>query len=114
MYNRHALTPFQIKLQDKAHYHSQWLKIDRMADYKGLRKLDNYFKGPLLTDLHYHARRKLDPEEFEQHMVQREAEQESLKDFHIVERVIDSRDGEDGTEYYVKCEYINNPPFWLT
>lgn len=56
-----------------------------------------------MSDMYYHARRKIEPEEFEQHMVAREAERESQLDFHVVERVIDSRDGEDETEYFVKC-----------
>ena len=52
------------------------------------------------------AHKKTEPEEFEQHMVAREQEREALLNYHIVERVIDSRDGEDGTEYFVKCMYI--------
>lgn len=56
--------------------------------------------------MYYHSRKNEDPEEFEQHMVAREAERESQLDFHIVERVIDTRDGEDETEYFVKCKLI--------
>jgi len=50
------------------------------------------------------ARKKDEPEEFEQHMVAREQEREALLNYHIVERVINSRDGEEGTEYFVKCK----------
>ena len=57
--------------------------------------------------MHYISRRKEDPEEYEQHMVSRETERESQRDFHIVERVIATRDGEDDTEYLVKCEIIS-------
>jgi chromodomain-helicase-DNA-binding protein 1 len=53
--------------------------------------------------MYVYSRKNADPEEFEQHMVAREAERESQLDFHVVERVIDSRDGEDETEYFVKC-----------
>lgn len=63
-----------------------------------------------MSDMYYHARKKREPEEFEQHMVAREAERESQLDFHIVERVIDSRDGEDEAEYYVKCMSAHHPP----
>jgi len=49
------------------------------------------------------ARKDYEPEEYEQYMVQREAERESQMDFHVVERVIGSRKGEEETEYYVKC-----------
>ncbi|OAL50586.1 hypothetical protein IQ07DRAFT_587238 [Pyrenochaeta sp. DS3sAY3a] len=93
---------YLIKWQDKAHYHSTWEDYKSAGSYKGFRKLDNYFKGPVMSDAYYHARKKREPEEFEQHMVAREAERESQLDFHIVERVIDSRDGEDELEYYVK------------
>ncbi|KAF1840967.1 uncharacterized protein K460DRAFT_195645 [Cucurbitaria berberidis CBS 394.84] len=93
---------YLIKWQDKAHYHSTWEDYQNAATYKGWRKLDNYFKGPVMSDLYFYARKKKEPEEFEQHMVAREAERESQLDFHVVERVIDSRDGEDETDYYVK------------
>ncbi|KAH7388799.1 chromodomain helicase-like protein [Pyrenochaeta sp. MPI-SDFR-AT-0127] len=93
---------YLIKWQDKAHYHSTWEDYQSAASFKGWRKLDNYFKGPVMSDMYYHARKKREPEEFEQHMVAREAERESQLDFHVVERVIDSRDGEDEAEYFVK------------
>ncbi|KNG48688.1 chromodomain helicase [Stemphylium lycopersici] len=93
---------YLVKWQDKAHYHSTWEDYKAASSYKGIRKLDNYFKGPVQNDIYYHSRRSDDPEEFEQHMVAREAERESQLDFHVVERVIDTRDGEDETEYFVK------------
>ncbi|KAL6155911.1 ATP-dependent DNA helicase Hrp3 [Exserohilum turcicum] len=93
---------YLIKWQDKAHYHSTWEDYKTASAYKGIRKLDNYYKGPVQNDMYYHSRKAEDPEEFEQHMVAREAERESQLDFHIVERVIDTRDGEDETEYFVK------------
>ncbi|KAF2856229.1 chromodomain helicase-like protein [Plenodomus tracheiphilus IPT5] len=93
---------YLIKWQDRAHYHSTWEDYKTASAHKGWRKLDNYFKGPVMSDMYYHARKKQEPEEFEQHMVAREAERESQLDFHVVERVIDSRDGEDETEYFVK------------
>ena len=67
-----------------------------------------------MPDMHVHSRKKYDPEEFEQHMVAREAERESQLDFHVVERVIDSRDGEDETEYFVKCKSTQPTPIWIT
>jgi chromodomain-helicase-DNA-binding protein 1 len=82
--------------------------------HKGWRKLDNYFKGPITTDIFHHNRKKREPEEFEQHMVARESERESQLDFHVVERVIDSQDGDEETEYFVKCKSLLPPtPFRL-
>lgn len=37
-------------------------------------------------------------------MVTREGQRESLLDFHVVERVIGSREGDEETEYFVKCK----------
>lgn len=102
----------QIKWQDKAYYHSTWEEYDSISSCKGFRKLDNYFKSAVITDMHYHYRQQEDPEEFEQHMVARETERETLLDYHIVERVIDSRPGEDGTEYYVKCRFNQTQPLF--
>jgi chromodomain-helicase-DNA-binding protein 1 len=99
----------QIKWQDKAHYHSTWEDYQTAASHKGWRKLDNYFKGPVMADMFFHGRKKSEPEEFEQHMVAREAERDSQRDFHCVERVIDSQDGEDETEYQVKCKPSTQP-----
>ena len=65
-------------------------------------------------DIYYHSRKKTDPEEFEQHMVAREAERESQLDFHNVERVIDTQDGEDETEYFVKCKLPTPSPYLTT
>jgi chromodomain-helicase-DNA-binding protein 1 len=68
-----------------------------------------------MSDMYYHGRKKVEPEEFEQHMVAREAERESQLDFHVVERVIDSQDGEDETEYLVKCKPSSSTaPCWIT
>ena len=54
--------------------------------------------------MYIHSRKNDEPEEYEQYMVAREAETENLKDFNVVERVIDARDGDDGTEYLAKCK----------
>jgi chromodomain-helicase-DNA-binding protein 1 len=60
--------------------------------------------------MYFNGRKKSEPEEFEQHMVAREAERESQLDFHVVERVIDSQDGEEELEYLVKCKSSPNQP----
>ncbi|KAF2199926.1 chromo domain-containing protein 1 [Delitschia confertaspora ATCC 74209] len=93
---------YLIKWQDKAHYHSTWEPYEAASSYRGFRKLDNYFKHAVLFDMRVKARQHDEPEEYEQHMVQREAERESQLDFHTVERVIGSRAGDEEDEYFVK------------
>ncbi len=43
------------------------------------------------------------PEEKEKWNLDRERELDTLNDCMMVERVIGTREGENGTEYYVKC-----------
>ncbi|KAF2637079.1 hypothetical protein P280DRAFT_492703 [Massarina eburnea CBS 473.64] len=93
---------YLIKWQDKAHYHSTWEEYETIATYKGFRKLDNYFKTIIMPAMYIYSRKQEEPEEYEQHMVAREAERENLKDFNVVERVIDAREGDEGTEYFAK------------
>lgn len=93
---------YLIKWQDKAHYHSTWEEYETIASCKGYRKLDNFFKTIVMPAMYIHSRKEQEPEEFEQHMVAREAERENLKDFNVVERVIDRRYGDEGEEVYVK------------
>ncbi|KAF2182223.1 hypothetical protein K469DRAFT_712840 [Zopfia rhizophila CBS 207.26] len=94
---------YLIKWQDKAHYHSTWEHYESASSYRGFRKLDNYFKNTVVADMGFQARQHEEPEEYEQYMVAREAERESQLDFHVVERVIGSRAGEENdTEYFVK------------
>lgn len=45
------------------------------------------------------------PEDKEKWNLDREQEAEALEDYMKVERVIGKRDGDDETEYYVKCSY---------
>lgn len=75
-----------------------------MTSYKGIRKVDNYFKTVVLVDMYYTSRKKQEPEEYEQHMVARMAERESQLDYHVADKIIDTRHGEDETEYFVKCK----------
>jgi chromodomain-helicase-DNA-binding protein 1 len=112
---KQLLTMIQIKWQDRAHYHSTWESYEPMTLYKGIRKVDNYFKATVLVDMYYTARKKTEPEEYEQHMVARVAERESQLDYHIVDKVIDTRQGEDETEYLVKCKlHLSLTPFHIT
>ena len=44
------------------------------------------------------------PEEKEKWSLDRERDADAINDYMKVERVIGSRDGDDGTEYFVKCK----------
>jgi hypothetical protein len=51
------------------------------------------------------------PEDKEAWLLDREKDDDALLDFQKVERVIGTQDGEEGTEYFIKCRFcalINN------
>ncbi|KAL9090659.1 MAG: hypothetical protein Q9165_005147 [Trypethelium subeluteriae] len=98
---------FQVKWQGRAHYHATWETWDTLEQYKGWKRLDNFWR-----DFQLWQEKLNDPEfpaeEKEQHIMDLNARLEHFADCVIVERVIGSRDGEDGTEYYILwkgCEY---------
>ena len=49
------------------------------------------------------------PEEKEKWSLDRERDADAIVDYMKVERVIGSRDGEEDTEYYVKCMQATAP-----
>jgi chromodomain-helicase-DNA-binding protein 1 len=53
--------------------------------------------------LGFQHRQKEEPEEYEKYKIEREMEKSALADYQLVERVIGSRQGDEGTEYFVKC-----------
>lgn len=92
----------QIKWQDKAHYHSTWDTWDTLAQYKGYRRLENFWRGFVdfqdkFNDPDYPG------EDKEQAYIVRQKEIERLGDCMFIDRVIDARDGEEETEYQVLC-----------
>ena len=92
----------QIKWQDKAHYHSTWETWDTLSQYKGYRRLENFWRTfrdmqQKLNDPEYPA------EDKEQSNINRQKELEYFQDCMSIDRVIDARDGEEETEYHVLC-----------
>ena len=98
------LTVLQIKWQGKAHIHATWETNAVLASYRGIRKLENYYRKVVLQDLKMKHENDIPPEEKEQWSLDRERDSDALGDYVRVERVISVRDTDDGeTEYYVKC-----------
>ncbi|KAF2234861.1 hypothetical protein EV356DRAFT_137734 [Viridothelium virens] len=98
---------FWVKWQGRAHYHATWETWDTLGQYKGWKRLDNFWR-----DFKLWQEKLSDPEfpdeEKEQHAMDINLRLDHFADCVIVERVIGSRDGEDGTEYCILwkgCEY---------
>lgn len=98
------LTCPKIKWQGKSHYHATWHTWLALANagYKGFRRLENYYRKIVKIDQQVATDPDVAAEDKERWNLDREAYLDSLNDYTQVERVIGARDGEEGTEYYVK------------
>lgn len=93
---------FLIKWQEKAYYHATWETVESLAGVKSLRRLDNYVKKTLQEDIRIRNDPNVAPEDKEKWILDREQYFDALEEHKKVERVIGDRDGEEGTDYYVK------------
>jgi len=91
-----------IKWQGKAHYHSTWEPYSSLTSLKGVRRLDNYYRKIILEELFYNNEPSVALEEKEKWNLDRERDADALLERMQVERVIDQRELDDITEYYVK------------
>ncbi|MCJ1475967.1 hypothetical protein MMC13_004631 [Lambiella insularis] len=94
---------YYVKWQGKAHYHATWKNNATLATCRGIRRLENYFRKIVQEDIHITHGEDIPPEEKEKWCLDRERDADALNDYMKVERVIGSREGDNGdTEYYVK------------
>ncbi|OKL59839.1 hypothetical protein UA08_04465 [Talaromyces atroroseus] len=98
---------YYIKWQDQSHYHATWESSDDVKFHSGFRRLENYFKNKVRTDLYMNNDPDVAPEEKEKWNLDRERDIESLEDYKKVERIIGHREGLDETEYFVKWKRLN-------
>ncbi|EHY56160.1 Chromodomain helicase hrp3 [Exophiala dermatitidis] len=98
---------FLIKWQQKAYYHATWETLESLAGVKSLRRLENYIKKTLQEDIRIRNDPNVAPEDKEKWILDREQYLDALEEHKNVERVIGARDGEDGTEYYVKWKGLS-------
>ncbi|KXT01495.1 hypothetical protein AC578_4532 [Pseudocercospora eumusae] len=97
---------FLIKWKEQAHYHATWHKWADLTTFRGFRKLENYFRKIVKVDQQVANDPDVPPEDKERWNLDREAYLDSLNDYNKVERVIGARDGEEGTEYFVKWKAL--------
>ncbi|KAF3909792.1 hypothetical protein ABW21_db0200908 [Orbilia brochopaga] len=92
---------FLIKWTEQAHIHATWESSADLSQRKGFRKLNNYMNK---VKLDIERRNDLDTtrEDLERWTLERERQVESVMEAKEVERVVASRDGEEGLEYLVK------------
>jgi chromodomain-helicase-DNA-binding protein 1 len=94
---------FFVKWQGKSHLHDSWETTDSVAGYRGIRRLENYYRKivEIELDLKFGGD-DVSPEMREQWALDREREEEAYEDYTKVERVVAVRDADEGSEYFVK------------
>ncbi|KAF2162356.1 hypothetical protein M409DRAFT_69242 [Zasmidium cellare ATCC 36951] len=97
---------FYIKWQGQAHYHATWHPWADLTTYRGFRRLENYFRKVVKAELEMKQDPDFPAEEKERWNLDRESYLDSLNDYTQVERVIGSRESEEGTEYFVKWKAL--------
>ncbi|TAQ88488.1 hypothetical protein B7494_g3200 [Chlorociboria aeruginascens] len=97
---------YYIKWQGKSHYHSTWETTTSLTGMRGFRRLENYYRKIVVEDIYMTVGEDIPPEEKEKWMLDRERDSDALLDYTKVERVIGTRTGDEGNEYYVKWKAL--------
>ena len=93
---------FYVKWQGQAHLHATWHPWSELNSRRGFRRLENYFRKTVKYALSMTYDPDVAPEEKEQWSLERERVLAKLNECKKVQRVIGTRHGDQGTEYYVK------------
>ncbi|KAE8159981.1 SNF2 family N-terminal domain-containing protein [Aspergillus tamarii] len=97
---------FYIKWQGKSHYHATWETAESLANCRSTRRLDNYIRKVLYEEIRLRQDEDVAPEDREKWNLDRERDVDAIEDYKQVERVIATREGDDGTEYLVKWKRL--------
>ncbi|KAJ1724520.1 ATP-dependent DNA helicase Hrp3 [Coemansia erecta] len=82
---------FFIKWKGWSYRHATWDTATFLKDYKGYKKVENYFKGTVLVDSAIRGDPATTREDIEQLDINREMERDTLRDYTKIERVVASR-----------------------
>ncbi|KAI1077094.1 P-loop containing nucleoside triphosphate hydrolase protein [Whalleya microplaca] len=94
---------YNIKWQGKSYLHNTWDPMEVLRGYRGVRKLENYYRRTVEYEMQLKfAGDDIPPETREQYMLDKEREHDALEDYTKVERVVAQRSGDEGREYFVK------------
>lgn len=94
---------YYIKWQGKSHMHDTWETTQSVAGFRGIRRLENYYRKAIEFELSLRFDNdEITPEQREEYLLDKERQQEALEDYTKVERVVAVRDGDDGDEYLIK------------
>lgn len=88
-----------------SHYHATWETAENLAEYKGIRKLDNYMRKVVEQDYYTRMNPNTTREDMEAMDLDRERERDAIAEYVIVERVIGHQDLDGVQQYMIKCSW---------
>lgn len=97
---------YRIKWQNYSHLHNTWETYTFLSGYKGAKRLDNYIKQYVILDSAIRRDPTTTREDIEAMDIERERRREALDEYKSVDRIVASREGKTGTEYFVKWKQL--------
>ncbi|KAJ2007697.1 ATP-dependent DNA helicase Hrp3 [Coemansia thaxteri] len=82
---------FYVKWKGWSYRHATWDTAVFLKDYKGYKKVENYFKSTVLVDNAIRTDPEASREDIEQLDINREMERDTLRDYTKIERVVATR-----------------------
>lgn len=89
-----------------SHYHATWETAENLAEYKGIRKLDNYMRKVVEQDYYTRMNPNTTREDIEAMDLDRERERDAIAEYVLVERVIGHHDLGGIQQYMIKCSFF--------
>ncbi|ORX72118.1 hypothetical protein DL89DRAFT_274270 [Linderina pennispora] len=99
---------FYIKWKGWSYRHATWDTAEFLKDFKGYKKVENYFKATVLLDYAIRNDPEVSREDIEQLDINREMERDTLRDYTNIERVVASRQSTAGRRRlpYSSCSWV--------
>lgn len=102
---------FKVKWSDRSHLHNTWESYDTLRSYKGIKKVDNYFKQYIVLDADIRSDPSATREDIEAMDIERERRLDEHQEYIQVERIVDSdrvvENGESSLKFFVKWKRLN-------
>jgi chromodomain-helicase-DNA-binding protein 1 len=99
---------YLIKWKTWSHLHDTWESFDRLASFKGYRKVENYIKNHIIDEAAFRNNLETTQDEIEQQDINISRRRDEINDWRTVDRIIAVRyDTNSEEEYLVKWKRLH-------